>query len=98
MLATMVRQPLASTAISSAGYDPQTQQLELEFRNGRIYRYSEVPAGVFDFLLRTSSKGGYVNRMIDGKYRHEDITPAPPEQDLGEALQASLSEAGKRQD
>jgi hypothetical protein len=94
----MFRQPLASTAIVSAGYDPDTQQLELEFRNGRIYRYSDVPRGVYDFLLRTPSKGGYVNRMIDGKYAHQDITPAPPEQDLAQVLSASLSEAGKRQD
>ena len=94
----MVRTPLASTAIISAGYDPATQQLELEFRNGRVYRYSEVPQGVYDFLLRTPSKGGYVNRMIDGKYRHEDVTPRPAEQDLEHALSASLRESGKRQD
>lgn len=91
----MLRHPLASTAVTSAGYDPDTQQLELEFRNGRLYRYSDVPPGVYDFLLRSPSKGGYVNRMIDGKYSHEDITPAPREQDLAAALTASLGEATK---
>jgi len=94
----MLRHPLASTAILSAGYDPATQSLELEFRNGRIYRYANVPRGVYDFLLRSPSKGGFVSRMIDGKYSHQDVTPAPAEQDLAHALQASLIEAGRRQD
>jgi hypothetical protein len=90
MLRAMRRTPLASQAIVSAGYDPQAKILELEFRNGRIYRYLGVPPGVYEFLLRTPSKGGYVNRMIDGHYPHEEVTPAPPEQDLLGALHASL--------
>lgn len=93
----MQRQPLASSAVLSAGYDPDTQQLDIEFKNGRVYRYHDVPPGVFAFLLRSPSKGGYVNRMIDGKYRHEDVTSAAPEQDLLGALHASL-EARNRGD
>lgn len=88
----MVRTPLASRAVVSAGYDPDTSTLELEFQNGRVYRYADVPPGVYAFLLRTPSKGGYVNRMIDGHYRHEEVFDAPPEVDLERALRASLRE------
>jgi hypothetical protein len=88
--AAMQREPLTSTALVSAGYDPHTRELELEFRGGRVYRYRDVPHGVYEFLLRTPNKGGYVNRMIDGHYPHEDVSPAPPAQDLLEALTASL--------
>lgn len=87
----MHRTPLESRAIVSAGYDPATQQLELEFRNGRVYRYRDVPPGVYAFLLRTPSKGGYVNRMIQDRYPFDEITPAPAEQDVLQALQASLA-------
>jgi hypothetical protein len=87
----MQRVLLSSSAIVSAGYDRESQQLEVEFQSGRIYRYREVPPGVFDFLLRAPSKGGYFNRMVEGRYAYEDVSEAPPEQDVLGALQASLT-------
>lgn len=92
----MQRSPLQSSAVLSAGYDPITRELELEFKNGRIYRYREVPAGVYEFLLRTPSKGGYVNRMIQNRYAFEEVTPERSEQDVLKALQASLERAANR--
>lgn len=89
----MQRTSLASTAIRSAGYDATTSELELEFKSGRIYRYSDVPPGVYDFLLRTKEKGSYVNRMITGRYAFRDVSPQAPEQDLAAALRASLGGA-----
>jgi lysyl-tRNA synthetase class 2 len=89
----MQRIPLASSALVSAGYDPDTCELELEFRGGRIYRYGAVPKGVYDFLLRTKHKGSYVSRMIVGRYSHEDVSPAAEEQDVLSALRASLERA-----
>jgi hypothetical protein len=90
--ARMRRVALRSRAIISAGYDAEALRLEIEFRSGRVYRYSGVPQGIWEFLQRSASKGGYINRMIDGHYPHTDITPLPPEQDLQRALAASLSE------
>jgi hypothetical protein len=94
----MHRLPLESKAIVSAGYDAAAQHLEIEFRNGRVYRYSGVPQGVFDFLVRAPSKGGFVNRMIDGRYPHEELHAPMVEQDLFAALQASVSALGREQD
>lgn len=91
----MRRAPLQSRAVLSAGYDPVTKQLELEFKNGRIYRYREVPAGVYAFLLRTPSKGGYVNRMIQNRYAFDEVTPEQAEQDVLKALEASLAAAAE---
>ncbi len=90
MVRAMRRDPLSSTTVISAGYDLATQELELEFRNGRVYRYRDVPSGAYEFLKRASSKGGFVNRMIEGKYPYEEVTPARPPQDLLHALRASL--------
>ena len=86
----MQRTPLSSRALVSAGYDPEAQLLELEFHNGRVYRYREVPPGVFEFLLRTPSKGGFVNRMIDGRYAYEEVAEEVAEPDVAALLQASL--------
>jgi hypothetical protein len=90
MLRVMQRTPLKSRAVISAGYDAARRELEIEFHNGRIYRYREVPEGVYQFLLRTESKGGYVNRMIQDRYAYEQVGPDAPEQDVLAALQASL--------
>lgn len=98
MLPLMQRTPLRSRAVLSAGYDAATQTLELEFHNGRIYRYRDVPEGVYQFLLRTESKGGYVNRMIQDRYAFEEVTPTPPAQDMLEALQASLDAAQRERE
>ncbi len=86
----MERTEVTSQVLVSVGYDATSQELELEFHGGRVYRYSEVPAGVHAFLLRTKHKGSYVNRMIQGRYAFREVTPEPPEQDLVAALSASL--------
>lgn len=82
-------------AILSAGYDAEAQELELEFRSGHVYRYAGVPASVHEWLLRTSNKGGFVRRMITGRYperpvRAEVSEGAFPGPSLEDALRASL--------
>jgi hypothetical protein len=86
------RSALQSRVIVSAGYEAQTQTLELEFASGRIYQYAGVPHGTYAWLLRAPSKGGYVARMITDRYAHRDVTPAEPDaaRDLAEALRDSL--------
>jgi hypothetical protein len=86
----MQRIPLKSRAVISAGYDAATRELELEFHNGRVYRYRDVPEGVHQFLLRSESKGGYVNRMIQDRYAYTEVGADAPQQDVLAALQASL--------
>ena len=88
----MERLPLASRAVLSAGYDPASQLLELEFATGRIYQYDGVSAGTYQWLLRAPSKGLFVARMINNRYPFRDVTPPPAsaQRDLTEALQASL--------
>jgi hypothetical protein len=87
----MERVPLVSGALVSAGYEASSEELEIEFHGGRVYRYSQVPMGVYEFLVRTKNKGSYVNRMIHGRYPFREVTEEPPQQDLLAALTASLS-------
>ena len=89
----MERTKLASTSVASAGYDAVTSVLELEFSSGRIYQFDGVPKGVFDWLVRTPSKGSYVSRMINDRYPYRDVTPpdsSGAELDLVQQLQDSL--------
>lgn len=89
----MERSPLASRTVLSAGYDAERQVLELEFSSGRIYQFDGVPRPTYDWLVRTSSKGSFVTRMINGRYPYRDVTHASVEPvDLEAALRASLSQ------
>lgn len=90
----------------SAGYDESTRELELEFQSGHVYRYAEVPAAVYAWLLRIENKGGFVRRMIAGRYPEramgvERAGPRPgvdvptPEHSLEDTLRASLDQLVK---
>ncbi len=63
------RQPLNSSALASAGYDPAAQILEVEFAgNGSVYRYYDVPETIYQSLISASSVGGYYNSSIRGQF------------------------------
>lgn len=54
-----LRQPVESTSLAAVGYDPLSRVLEVQFRKGGIYRYSEVPASVHELLMQAPSKGRF---------------------------------------
>jgi len=93
----MDRQGVASKAIRSMGYDEAGQVLEIEFRNGRVYQYTAVPPSMFEWLLRTSDKGGVFNRLIRDRFAERDVTPVPDVQDLEALLRASLDRDGEQE-
>ena len=59
---------VASSNIASLGYDPDTETLEVEFLNGSIYQYFNVPQNIFDQLYQASSKGRFLNTYIKNAY------------------------------
>lgn len=65
----MNRTPVSSSNIASIGYDPTSYTLEVEFHNGLIYRYFDVPKSVFDALMSAASHGQYFNSHIKERYR-----------------------------
>jgi KTSC domain len=63
------RKPVSSSSLASIGYDTMTASLDVEFNNGRVYRYFEVPAHAYDRLLTAPSLGAHFNRYIRNSYR-----------------------------
>jgi hypothetical protein len=72
--------PLKSSNLAAAGYDPATQVLRVQFKNGSIYDYSQVPSDVANGLFFADSAGQYLHQQIKGKYQHTMIQPAAPKQ------------------
>lgn len=62
-----------SSNIYSVGYDKTEKILQVEFLNGSIYQYCDVPEYVFNELLQASSKGKYFNSKIAFCYKYEYI-------------------------
>jgi hypothetical protein len=64
----VLRQVVSSQIISSVGYDSECRILEVEFRNGWIYEYDDVPPLVYQELMDAQSHGRYLHQNIVDKY------------------------------
>lgn len=64
----MERVAVASSNIRSVGYDEARRVLEVEFNQGRIYDYAEVPRDVYEALIHAASVGRYFAENIKGRY------------------------------
>ena len=62
------RQPISSSALTTLGYSKRLHALEIEFHDGRVYRYEEVPIIVYRELISAPSKARYYNDNVRGKY------------------------------
>lgn len=69
------RQPVQSTAVVSVGYSKKLHALEIEFHDGLIYRYEEVPTNVYHDLMSAESKARFYNTNIRGKYHCIRVRP-----------------------
>jgi hypothetical protein len=69
------RVPVESSAIATVGYSKKLRALEIEFRNGSIYRYLEVPSDVYEALLNARSKARFYDENVRHKYRSQHVRP-----------------------
>ena len=60
----MERIPLGSSVFAAVRYDPATETLEVEFRNGRVYEYNGVAPHTVEQLMNAESKGQFFNADI----------------------------------
>ena len=70
----MERQYVSSSNIASIGFDPDHMILEIEFLNGAVYQYYDVPQSIYDGLMAADSHGKYFAASIKkGGYRFAQI-------------------------
>ncbi|PYJ07464.1 MAG: hypothetical protein DMF06_15645 [Verrucomicrobia bacterium] len=69
------RDAVQSTAIASIGYSRRLRALEIEFRNGAIYRYLTVDPATYRELMLAPSKTRYYDEHIRRKYRSLHVRP-----------------------
>lgn len=66
----MERTVVESANLASIGFDQGSSTLEIEFRDGSVYQYYDVPENVYDDLMRAGSKGRYFHKNIRHVYRY----------------------------
>ncbi|MEM7282276.1 MAG: KTSC domain-containing protein [Pseudomonadota bacterium] len=82
---------MQSKAIRSAGFDAESNTLEVEFTTGAVYRYYLVPKSVYDWLLRVKSKSAFLERNIKNHFQYRRVDkPASPDTSLAQLLKDSL--------
>lgn len=63
-----IRVNVASSSLAKLAYDCRQAILQVEFRDGTVYRYAGVPLQTYDDLLRADSKGAFFNRYIRSRF------------------------------
>lgn len=62
-----------SKSVRSVGYDLSSRTLELQYVNGSVYQYLDVPQPTYAGLLAAPSIGNYVNTKIKPYYEFREI-------------------------
>ena len=65
----MNRTPVSSSNVASVGYDASSLTLEVEFKDGSVYQYFDVPEAVYQEMMRASSVGKFMHANIRNQYR-----------------------------
>lgn len=69
----MQRRPVSSSNIATIGYDEQSETLEVEFLDGSVYQYFNVPSEIHEGLMAASSHGSYLNTHVKGMYQYQRV-------------------------
>ena len=74
------RQSVQSSAIAKVGYSKRRHILEIEFVNGAVYRYFDIPLSVHRDLMSAESKARFYDSNIRKHYRSVLVRPRQKEQ------------------
>ncbi len=69
----MQRVSVVSSNIAAIGYNQETRTLEVEFRDGAVYEYYDVPPNEHAALMNAASHGKYLHTCIRDRYRYRRI-------------------------
>lgn len=82
--------PGQSTTIASHGYDPETQRMVIQFKNGNVYEYKGVPKEIYDQFTDSESQGSFHAVNVKGRYATNRIGQVKPS--AGAQVRKALSQ------
>jgi len=69
----MINHMVISSEIEWIGYEHKDRMLQVEFIDGPVYRYQEVPHSIFEEFLQAPSHGRYFESNVKDKFEHRRI-------------------------
>ena len=69
----ITRTAVSSSNLSSVGYDVKTKTLEIQFNDGSIYQYYQVPQDVYVGLMKAESHGKYFYAVIQNSFQYKKV-------------------------
>lgn len=66
--------PIESSMFSGHAYDPATRKLTLQYKNGSVHEYDDVPMEKYETMVGNASPGRYFNQRIRGLHVSRKIT------------------------
>lgn len=69
----MERELVDSSTVLSIGYEPTSSTLEVEFKNGGIYQYYNVPDPIYQQFMVSDSKGKFLHAYIKPAYPYSRV-------------------------
>jgi hypothetical protein len=70
---TVERLPVKSRILRSAGYDASAKILEIEFQNGLVYQFLNVPLKVSTDLMRSDEIGKYFTDKVRSRFQTKPV-------------------------
>lgn len=70
---TVDRKRVQSSVVVSIGFDAMSNTLEVEFRNGGLYRYLDVPKQVYWRFVSAESHGEFLNTEIKDRFTERKV-------------------------
>lgn len=68
---TMIK--VESSNISAIGYEASDNTLFVEYSNGHLYEYMDVPQSLYETFLTADSKGKFMNENIKNRFDYKSI-------------------------
>lgn len=63
-----------SSNLKAVGYDQKNDLLRVEFRNGGVYEYLDVPATAYADMMTAESVGKAFSSSIKNSYKFRKVT------------------------
>lgn len=92
------RHEVQSTAIAKVGYSKRRHILEIEFVNGAVYRYFDVPVVVYHDLMSSQSKAGFYDSDVKRHYRSVLVRPRQKQESPEKAAGSGQGHAEPKHD
>ena len=73
MVIHLERLPVKSRILRSVGYDASTKILEIEFQNGLVYQFLNVPLKVSSDLMRSDEIGKYFTDKVRSRFQTKQV-------------------------